>query len=200
MYNGFKTISERLEIVKYDVNDIIFTIWIRDNLIPNNSEILNYNIVKDNLRSWVLELGDALKFIGVTVPIIIIVEYFEDTDDTWHEIAGDQDWHRGDFAIIPCKNSNDAGEMFEDVSKKAFNFDKYTIHPVSSDQISQYLYDEINRILSSNKIEQKLHVTIIKNIADCLKNDEDTEKAFNLWKSEIEKSINSISSGGKNNE
>lgn len=198
MSNAFNRISERLKIVKYDFNDIVFVIWILDELLPNSNETLNYEIVKDQLRSWVMQLSDALKFIGINVPIMVIVQYTEDKNDTWHEISGDQDWHRGDFAIIPCKNNIDANEMFQSVAKETFSFERYILHAISMDKVSQYLLDEINRIVSQNEDEKRLHVSLIKNISDHLKKGESTKKAFSFWESEIEKLISSKVSGGKN--
>lgn len=54
------------------------------------------------LRDRLCEISDRLASLGLRQPLVLVVECCNDgTYRQWHSIAGNQDWHRGSFAITP---------------------------------------------------------------------------------------------------
>lgn len=197
---NFKKISDNYEIVKNKINYITAAVWIKPAYSQQSNKFLTEDS-KDELRNWTLQLSDVLNFLGLNIPIFIVVETRDnDMYGLWHQIAGDQDWHRGDFAVLPCNGEKEADKVFENVVKDSISFEQYILQPISRSTISEYLLDEVKNLSNSSNIQQRIHANLIEEVAACLNSNGESESAFSSWKAEVEKIIDVKASGGKGDE
>lgn len=116
-----KRIFREFEVINYDLNRTVFVCILKpkyenDVNYEESNEIVKY--LKDSLYDTLLDIRDGLAKAGLNLPVVTIIKCSQDDYNIWHEIAGDQDWHRGDFSIIPCKvdnnkNEDECKEIFE---------------------------------------------------------------------------------------
>ena len=171
------------------------------------------NFLKQSLRESFLEVLDALSKVGLSMPIFVIMEceiakvQYENSDenriqdyDTWNEIAGDQDWHRGNFLIITCDPSdkkNNAEKIFKDLKHPIFSQEltyKYT--RLSNIEFASYFEEHLKQVPSELKsLEEELKAMLFKRFASKIKESSKTmlteaiNEALNSWKRDVIKTI-----------
>jgi len=73
----------------------------------------------DSVRDIVCDLIDSLASAGLTSPMTLVVKTTDTTYAHWHRLAGDQNWLRGTFSILPFEPGRYESAGFTDESDLA---------------------------------------------------------------------------------
>jgi hypothetical protein len=83
------------------------------------AETSDYDVHLDSVRDVVCDLIDSLASAGFTSPMTLVVKTTDTTYAHWHRLAGDQNWLRGTFSILPFESVRYKTAGFNDESDLA---------------------------------------------------------------------------------
>ncbi|HHV59051.1 MAG TPA: hypothetical protein GXX49_01900 [Clostridiaceae bacterium] len=195
-FTGFKT-------SRVSVNAVAFLC-----VLQPREDSKDIKSLKDNLKKSLLEISDGLSKVGLPLPIFAIIECKEKQNpdkeiysyNKWHEIAGDQDWHRGDFSIIPCIGNDDAEKMFEQLMNPIFSSElTYNYREFTLKDFAEYFERKFAEIEKQKSPEEKIKSILYKVLSNKFKDlafkstkaivEEAVAEALDTWRSEINKMI-----------
>ncbi len=144
---------------------------------------------KNELMNYALDMSDWLKSKGAILPGVIIMHAKEKKDE-WEKIAGDQDWHRGDFSIIVKSNEDEAKKIFEDVIGDGIKAEDYKLEPMSEQKYVEYLRGE------NRELKEQFYPELLNIIADEIEKNgiNAFENGISKWKKLVEEKLESTNS------
>lgn len=148
---------------------------------------------KETLRNYIMNMRDWLLFEGFNLPMVVILICSAEDQRKWEEIAGDQDWHRGDFSIIVSKDKNDASKIFENILFDGVEAEDYKLQKISKEKYSEYLRKQKETLVKSKSMES--YTKLLDIVANEIQKGgfDKFDDALDIWKKVVEKSLDSIS-------
>lgn len=162
------------------------------------------DFLRHNLRESLLEISDGLSRVGLSLPIFAVIECKkiegEDNNkdenklrdyDKWNEIAGDQDWHRGDFLILPCIEKDEAEKVFKNLKNPIFAPElTYTFKQLTPKDFADYFEEQLRNSTPTNeeeKLENMLYKKLINNFSKSSEFElsKAIDEALESWRIEI---------------
>jgi len=187
--------DDKLSVLDFKINKI--GCFVKFSIVQKNSlkegektKEKNEINIKRHLREFLLDIKGSLSAIGLELPIIAVFEKLDNFYGFWHKIAGDQDWHRGDFSIIVSKNS-----IFNElVIEKIQDDPNLRFKELKPEKIAEYLRNELKNIKDRDSEKEKYYKKFIKTISESLENN-NIEEGFERWKDGIENEIGRLNKG-----
>lgn len=148
--------------------------------------------LKNAVRDCVCDLGDTLTAFGLRLPLALVIACRELHDyDLWHRIAGDQDWHRGSFAVMPffAELYRDSGiSCAEALAEELVNARRMKVSEFKLESLDRETYGhlltsrltELRRHSDFRKYDGNLYAALIDTIVSELRGPQ-PEKAADLW-------------------
>ncbi len=184
-------LKKLIKIERNELNSIGFFLkfaLVNPDLIASNKT--EQDKFKRKLREFLLDIKDTLYAIELELPVIAVFDNIQKDKNVFpfiHQLAGDQDWHRGDFSIIVSSQT-----VFDDVIKEAIPFnEKMTFKELSFEDIANHILKQTEKINEQDKDLENLYKQFLKTIAESVK-EGDIENGFNQWKEKIENELKAL--------
>lgn len=150
---------------------------------------------QSKLRDTLSDLSDDLTAFGLKLPLILVVDCLDDEEAfwTWHQIAGDQDWHRGAFSITPFlagtnENSeiDDAATLIAHLSDpKSLATTGFKLEQMTAGKYQNLLKDRLDAYLkdieTAHPLEANLYQALIQTINNELRPGGAPERCVERW-------------------
>ncbi|MDK2886256.1 MAG: hypothetical protein PWP54_814 [Thermosipho sp. (in: thermotogales)] len=155
--------------------------------------------VKNDIRDFLLDLLDIANFKGIFLPLVLIIK--TENVKFWEKIAGDQDWHRGEFYIIPVSKDNKRklGEI-KNVVLKEFSHYSVEVNKITTDEVRKFLENKKQTLDKFTDLEKKYYKLLIDEAIETLKKETKGESFFEKWKNKVERDLEEIINEGEKHE
>jgi hypothetical protein len=149
----------------------------------------------DEIKKYVARLMDRLadlmhdyqKF----APLVSLID-MQKQSPSWQQLMGDQDWHRGRFALQAVRSFE--GKSVEDAKNRwlgALASSEYTAREIRVEDFSAALYEAVENAKPPRGVEPQL----FNRFADILKVSVDAAESYRVaqsWQEELIKDINDL--------
>ena len=149
----------------------------------------------DEIKKYVARLMDRLadlmhdyqKF----APLVSLID-MQKQSSSWLQLMGDQDWHRGRFALQAVRSFE--GKSVEDAKNRwlgALASSEYTAREIRAEDFSTALYEAVKNAKPPRGVEPQL----FNRFADILKVSVDAAESYSVaqsWQEELIKDINDL--------
>ena len=180
--------EDNIEIKEIRLNNIAAFILFQINVTKSNDKNFNSNSFKRHLREFLLDFKDSLLAIGLNLPVVAVFENMQESQYyDLHELAGDQDWHRGDFSIVVSKEP-----IFERISIDHMPTEKgVSFKGLTFKEIAYFIKGQTAEIKEKDKDFEKFYIQFLETISENMEK-ESIERGFQLWKEKIKKQIEEL--------
>jgi len=199
--------SKRYRLLDYDlfidmnkvkVSEGLFLVEMLDGYNKKEDLEKRKEDIKQDIRAFLLDILDVLNYKGIYLPIVLLVK--TENKKTWEIIAGDQDWHRGEFYIIPEDAKKD--EIEKAFLGKINIFEEIKVKRITKREVIEFLKSRKESLNKLDELGKKYYRLLIDEAIKILE-DEEEEKAqdlFEIWKGKIESDLEAIIKEGEEHE
>lgn len=156
----------------------------------------NEENIRRDIRDFLLDLIDIANYKGIYLPIVLLIK--TKNKEFWEKIAGDQDWHRGEFYIIPVKTEQKVREMKDILLEELKDFGSMKVRRITKDEVIKFLTLKKRSLDKFTKLERKYYEILVEEAIKTLKSETRNKlQFFEDWKEKIENDLKRIISEGE---
>lgn len=147
--------------------------------------------IKKYIARLMDRLADLLHDYQKFAPLVALID-MQEKSASWLQLMGDQDWHRGRFALQAVRSFE--GMSVEDAKKRwlgALASSEYTARKITAEDFSSALYEAVENAKPPRGVEPQL----FNRFADILKVSVDAGESYSAaqnWQEELIKDINDL--------
>lgn len=149
---------------------------------------------RQELRDRLSDLGDDLRSFGLALPLLLAVECTDDKQyGDWHQLAGNQDWHRGSFAIEVYDQAHfqAAGIVsFSDylnllTNPASIGASPFELKQITAEDYAQILRDKLPELQDDDELAGRfnlpLYRALIESLIPEIRSGGEPERGVNAW-------------------
>jgi len=135
--------------------------------------------------------SDLLRDYKMFAPLVAAIQVPKISFE-WHQLAGDQDWHRGRFIVqIIDQSSNDSIDTIKKRWLGPIRTSTYTPRKIETSDFKKLVLEALDNARPSNNVEPQIFARFSSNLVDALDNNT-PELVGQMWQDELMEDLNQL--------